>query len=261
MTIALGILSDEGIVVAADTEYSLPELKMNHGKVGFSIMGAGRGKPRPTFCISGAGNSSYVEALIHSEMDKFHKFDIDYTMEDLENSLKSSLSAFFAEHVTPFGGFPTGERPYVTLLLASQNNDAQRLWYTENNLVVQNFRYAAVGAGAMFARILLGQLWTPHMELRRTALLAAYVVYLVKQCIPGCGQDTTMAILSKTGGVHVGTKEVRVMEAAFEKYRDVESTVLHYAITGGGKVSLGGLSAALKKARRDIGASFKKAIQ
>jgi 20S proteasome alpha/beta subunit len=149
----------------------------------------------------------------------------------------------------------------VTLLLASQSNDVQRLWYTENNVMVPSLRYAAVGAGGMFARILLGQLWTPHMELRRTALLAAYVVYLVKQSIPGCGQDTTLAILSKTGGVHVGTKEVRVMEAAFEKYRDVESTVLHYAITGGDKVSLGGLSAALKKARRDIRASFTKAIQ
>jgi hypothetical protein len=67
-----------------------------------------------------------------------------------------------------------------------------KLWSTNENLVTESTTFATAGIGAMYANVLMNRLFLPMwpMNHRQAVLLAAYVIYEVKNNIEGCGKDT-----------------------------------------------------------------------
>jgi len=69
--------------------------------------------------------------------------------------------------------------------------DAHRLFVTEGSTITQAVPWAAIGAGQFIAHQLLSRLH-PYERLDRwtATILAAFVLYLVKDSVAGCGRFT-----------------------------------------------------------------------
>ena len=69
MTIALGILTKGGVVVAADTEINCGIVKSSEGKVGF--VDVVRGGQKSAMAITGAGSVAYLDHIREHFMSAF----------------------------------------------------------------------------------------------------------------------------------------------------------------------------------------------
>ncbi len=246
MTIALGILARDGVVVAADSQNTIPDyLKMSDGKIALGIQ-----HTHSSFAITGAGHVPYLEYLRQSEVTRFLEMDPAFNLPTFEAESRSAIEVFHEKHVMPFAAYGS-ERPDVHLLMAVEKDYQRGLWYTDKNLLIPCPRYGAVGAGAMFARILLSR-FVGDMDLLTAAFLAIYIVYQVKETVDGCGSETSVAILKGNDAKYLSRQRIEATEKVFQQYRRLESEALHYVLNGSEGVSQRFLSAGLRRLRREI---------
>jgi len=192
MTIAVGIVAQGGIVVAADTEESSGYMKSSETKILSVLGGVQLGKQtKPNVAtgaclISGAGDSGYVTALMYELADVFldQKTLVD---KPLQKAFQACIKNFHAEHIIPFAGYPRVDRPSVEMLIAFNRKHRSGLLISEKSALFKKMPYKAVGAGSIYAEILLHRLWG-HADVKSTQILAAYVVFMVKESIEGCGK-------------------------------------------------------------------------
>jgi 20S proteasome alpha/beta subunit len=188
MTIALGILAQDGIVVAADTEESTGGyLKGETTKI-LQVFGDG-----PACLISGAGDSGYVESLM-SELAEVFFIDKMRVHQPLQQAFEDCMKNFYSEHIIPFAAYSSQDRPVVEMLIAYNRNNQRGLLVSEKSVVFQKMPYAAVGCGSIFADILLNRLWQ-MADIKAVQVLAAYVLFMVKECVEGCGKLTQISAL------------------------------------------------------------------
>ena len=219
MTIAVGLICDSGIVVASDTEESIPGLmKRDEGKItailsrhGHTdhIPGTvretvlrfdedghhGNSPPDTDIAVVGAGSAGYIDALTPRIIQVFEDHQWATEDEDLRSRIEGVIRRFYREHVIPFAAYPPNERPEVEMLIAYQRAGRKRVLVSEKTAVriVERGDVAAVGAGAFFAKALLQPFKLgKHLDLRTAQLLAAYAIFRVKDFIDGCGKYTSM---------------------------------------------------------------------
>jgi hypothetical protein len=200
MTIAIGLIANDGIVVAADTEESGGFLKSGQNKiltVGGHIQLGHPAATSQSLCgaclISGAGESAYIDNL---SMDLADVFLDNPTLGGavLKKEFGKCVREFYREHVIPFAGFPDHDRPDIRMLIAVQRNHQPHLFFTSRSVTCHGLPYKAVGVGSSFAKILLDGLWK-MMSVSEAEVLAAYVVFMAKECVEGCGKFTSIATL------------------------------------------------------------------
>ena len=152
MTIAIGLLADDGIVFAADTQVSESNfIKSDAGKIALSLvpinnreMATGYGARIRSFGIGGAGNLPYVQELQKIFSQRFKNLSTPESLIDPHDEFQDELSRFYRAHVRPFDRYPPQERPEFWLLMGTQLGHSQRLWVTERNTLIQEQAYAAV---------------------------------------------------------------------------------------------------------------------
>jgi hypothetical protein len=119
--------------------------------------------------------------------------------------------------------------PDVQIVFAYGNDlEGVRLWSTRNNLLTEEESYVAVGAGEMFARMLLSQFF-PHvwpMTTESAILLTAYVIWRVKDVIPSCSKQTTIQAVEHSRLLRVGASRIKEMESVFEDYEELDGRLL-----------------------------------
>jgi hypothetical protein len=144
VTIALGILATDGIVIAADRQIGVSQyMKLSQGKIAFAkSVKDGKGA---SFAIAGAGTVSYLEAFSQLEMDKFHSH-AGLDMAEYSKTIQDGFDEFYRRHVEPFMALGSN-RPDISLLVGVEDGVDRRLWYTENNLLVPSLQYCAIGSG------------------------------------------------------------------------------------------------------------------
>ena len=108
MTIALGLLVKEGVVLAADTQETIPNfMKTDALKIQYyQHSNAG-------LLVSGAGNGNYIDTLALELNESFGKTGTDKAT---VTRLRRSLQVFYRNHVHPFGQLP--DCPSLQLLVA-----------------------------------------------------------------------------------------------------------------------------------------------
>jgi hypothetical protein len=243
MTIAIGMLATDGIVLAADTQVGITDyLKTSQGKIAMIVIRNERpDMPLRSFAVTGAGNASYLEALRHRMTDLFRDPGYSEAPGRLETDLEERLIEFYDAHVVPFDQYPANERPDFWLLMGAQFGEQKLLWTTEKNVLIPHSQSAAVGIGAMYAQILLSR-FHAKADSRTTALLAAYVIFQVKESIDGCGRDTDIFVLRRGTPFFLDRQRVRALEELFREYSKVESRILIHALGGSPPPELGGRS-------------------
>lgn len=192
MTIAIGILASDGLVIAADSQETIPGFwKVEQDKI-MAAHQVHAGLAQGGIGISGAGLGVYVDELSQRWIRTFTDNPLALTVE-LQALLDNELEDFHERKVVPFSGYPVNERPEIYLLAACARNGWRSPWESSLNVLTDRtpVGYAAVGVGAMHARTLLGRFYSRfHFDLARAVLLAAYVLFHVKESVDGCGKRT-----------------------------------------------------------------------
>jgi hypothetical protein len=256
VTIALGILATDGVVLASDTQVGITDyLKTGQGKIACCITRTlpGSASQTNTLAVTGAGNTTYLLASHRAMMDCLSTPEASINPNTLQVELQAALGQFYEGHILPFSGYPPNERPELQLVIGAQQGDEYTIWATEKNLLVREYQFAAVGVGAMYARILLGNLYA-ELDLRTAAALAAFVVFQVKQCIDGCGHDTDILVLRNGLPGATDRELTRKLEEQFREYSTIEASALHYALGASTEhaPSLNSLSDSFKSARKRL---------
>lgn len=114
MTIALGLMALDGIVLAADSELSAGDFKLSGQKV-FAVgyrpmMGGAVDKEAAHSCgVTGTGTVSYIEAV---KERLFRNYSQTHDGErNFEKAFEQVVSEFYKEHVVPFLDYQTVECP------------------------------------------------------------------------------------------------------------------------------------------------------
>jgi 20S proteasome alpha/beta subunit len=256
MTIALGISTSEGIIIAADTEETgyfkrhQPKILLANIEIpdGLAMAGA-------AMAITGAGDADYLDAISEELKDCFFQ----HWREDsgsIEGAVKEQLHAFYEKHVIPFSGFPDADRPSLSLIIGMQKNGESRLFMTSKNAIRPGGAYDAVGVGAELAKTLLQRLYPRFPTLDVAEALAAYVAFQVKELIPGCGKDTTIVRLENDFSAYGNVERTRAMEDLFKSYIKVEREALGYIFGSPGSTFVKHIATSFKGIREKLASLF-----
>jgi len=203
VTIALGILCDDGLVIGADTEQTAPGyFKMGGSKIHSFYnepwVKEGRKMPGAVCTITGAGPTEYVTAITEKLGEAFLRaVSNDVEIGGIGSVFEDVLKQFHAENILPFSGYP--QQPDIWLILGAELYGHRALWVTEKTVIRKTtdydaYRYVAVGMGNLFAKGLFARLYRPS-GMKSAVLLAAHILNEAKTWIPDCGKDTQIVCI------------------------------------------------------------------
>jgi hypothetical protein len=220
MTIALGILTKGGFVIAADTQETYSGfLKLDQSK----ILGA-NGQHGHLF-VTGAGSSAHIDAAAQELCDSFIVNE-PANVRRLDARIKAHTIQFATQHIAPFTSLPDYDRPGLSLLIGAQIRRDSVLWATDKSVArVCSPGYGAVGIGAAHANLLLSRLPRPKSAWV-AAIMAAYVLFSVKQSVEGCGKRTQIALVSNGRGLTYWPEVIDKLEQVFTRCMEVEERIL-----------------------------------
>jgi hypothetical protein len=237
MTIALGIVGTNGIVLAADTEETIPgymkrsQIKIivgHHHRHDSQNIGMEIDPDRPMVAVSGAGESDYLDSA-NAEMVDVIISSKKTLIREMKPELQSRLVHFYKDHVIPFAQFP--DRPDISLIVAVAALNQAALWTSSRNRLKWCQEYGAVGIGAFYAQTLLNKFYRPF-DAHVCCAIAVYVMRYVKEYVPDCGKETQIVCMRQGEMWRPYFRDVRDLEDAFGTYASIETDALHYVIGG-----------------------------
>jgi hypothetical protein len=196
MTIALGIMAQDGLVVGADSEESTGFLKSTQQKLmplflGMQIGGNNAHPPTGVCVFTGSGDGGYIDAVTEDLMEVMYDESLHGHM--LKKALGKRLKEFYKDHIIPFAAFPEDDRPSMDLLIAVQKF-SHELYVTDRTTIRSARPYGVVGIGGTFAKNMLDGLWR-IAPAKQIATLAVYVLAMVKENVEHCGKFSSVMIL------------------------------------------------------------------
>lgn len=239
MTIGLGLLVSDAIIIGADTQVGIDDstaLKNRQGKISWatrSEFGQGR---IAALATTGAGTLSHIKHLQQDLSEMITGGGSSPLMNDFERNATQHINEFYGKYVLPFHGHSNA--PYFNLLFAYVSPDGgARLWSTSENLTTPSQSIATVGVGAMYANILLHRLFFPMwpMNYRVAILIAAYVLHEVKENIDGCGKESDIVCLGMgfQRSVFLLREHIKEFEVLFDELTSVQTEGMKVIFMGG----------------------------
>lgn len=226
MTIAIGILAADGVVIAADTQESygsgFPKAP------GYKIFSRVVEDQDRAISVTGAGSAGYLDALMQDLADAFIE-----TPDPAEAAqrLRTVCAAFYREHVKPMD-VPDDLRPRIVAGLHWKNGPSF-LMTNLGSALHRRKRPVSVGIGEPQAALLLGRLLPEHKKDLPTdmaALLAAYTIYRIKNETEGIGLGTHVTVLAEGHGKHFARGTIKSLEEHFDQYQAIENAAFAYVI-------------------------------
>jgi hypothetical protein len=218
MTIALGIMASEGMVIAADSEVSADMTRIDGQKIFcFDDNKGGR------IIVTGSGNTHYLQHAAY-KVGEIFKGHPDDPIADLEPTIQAWLEDFYETHITPFGT----DGPDLALIIGANRGGESKGWVTQFNVVnYWHVAHAAVGIGAIHAKAVLGTI-ALGCDFESAKIMAAYVVWLVKQRVAYCGKDTHIACFGNNGPSGLNLGQIQQLERIFSDMKYVEASLWAY---------------------------------
>lgn len=149
-------------------------------------------------------------------------------MDELEAAIAKFLKTFYKEYValTP----DMGQRPEIDLIIAARRGESSGMWVTTRNRIKPVQSNVAVGSGGAYATSLLERFSLPQSP-ETAMLLAAYIVFLVKNRSNWVGMDTLVLRLDDSD-LRLQPKgfsplACRRLEELFRSCMSMEARVLH----------------------------------
>src|SRR5208283_3576295 len=191
MTICIALRASDGVVIAADAQESDRYYKRSQQKILPFIS-----NPTMACAFTGAGDAGYLDAFF------------DYALKSIPvNANHNELELFFADKVKTFHEqhlFPLAlqvDPPSIDILIGVYASCHTYVFVSHGSTLRKAFPHSAVGAGAHFASGLIYELSDKIRDLRRTELLAAYIIGMTKESIENCGKYTAIYSLHNSHAI------------------------------------------------------------
>lgn len=225
MTIAIGVIATDGIVIATDREENDGYQKIEQGK----MAGIVHTSTNDSLIVTGDGSGAYVDSISTLLRSKFAQYPQDIDKFALE--LQQHHKDFYTDYVLPFSNFSATERPEYSLIVGCQIGLQRKLWTSEYMVVNESTGYTAVGAGGAMAKSLLRRFYA-YVPVVSAINLAVFVVNEVKRLTPGCGLETDVLCIRE--GHEIGRvvgDDVREIESALRVFEQlVDRGMFHECI-------------------------------
>lgn len=227
MTIALGILASDGVVIAADSQethgdyFKAFRLKihsaMTHANVHSSLESA--------IIITGSGASVYLDAIAQEIIKEFHAHQ-DKSVDDLELHLKEFHADFWAKYVAPH--LPHMDRTFE-LIIGAEIEGRRRLWRSDANIVKPSLGFEAVGSGHQYARMAIEH-HVYDLSAQNAAILAVLGVMRAKEYDNYCGKSTMITFVKKNRTYTVPSYLIEQAEKLFRRYAGYDHSSFAHAL-------------------------------
>ena len=216
MTIAVGLLAEDCVVIAADTQETYPTAKVSGDKIQSLI--SLREDSAGVIAITGAGDADYLDKFAQEAMHTY----LHHKRGPLTRALEQTLIEFYRAHVLPLGVAWASRGQYAISTIVAYQRRAETKLLASGHLALKDAgRYVARGTGETIARTVLRSLYRDEMSREAAMRLAAYAVYRAKEIDPDSGKQTDVILLS--GGAHrqIAERTVRQWEEVFERMERV----------------------------------------
>ena len=231
MTIAIGLLASDGIVVAADTQVTIGDSKTAMGKIGAAVQY--RDDVLGSCVVAGAGSVTHMNSCSQTMISTFMR-RAEYVGDDLRAALVEDLETFHQSHIIPFAQFPDHERPFVEFLVAYQRDGRRAIWQTDRTVVQKAEPYAAIGHGQQQALSILGRLYRlPMLDVWETTVMAFYVLAQVKDSDIYCGGRSQVFSIQANRFREVPRKLAARIDGAMGRFGKVIEANTFRAVVGG----------------------------
>lgn len=196
MTICIGLLASDGIVIAADAEESDTYFKRPQQKIityrGNVPLGNNSAPVELACAFTGAGQAGYLDAFFSYAM---RDIPVGAAQIELEDFLSEKIRTFHEMHLFPLAH--TSRPPEIEVLVGAFCRYQTCMFVSCGSTLRRAFPYAAVGVGAHFASSIIDNLSGLYgrQDISHTELLAAYVIATTKERIEGCGKYTAIVSL------------------------------------------------------------------
>ncbi len=237
MTIALGILATDGVVIAADTQegsgYPGGTKTSGHKIMSRNMIGqfAPSGVVRErSIASTGAGWSGHLDAFHQNVIDGF---EVCRNPSLGDRAIKDTVYDFYQRHILPLHVLGETRQPSADLIIGvSWKGDGPRLMATENSTARRCKGYVAVGAGREHASMLLSRILPEPTDVtvQLASYLAVYTIFHVKEFIEGCGKNTHVVILKDGHAHYMRDETVSVLELRFNDYLRFDAVAVNYIL-------------------------------
>lgn len=198
MTIALGLVGNDGLVLGADMQRTIGGYtKTFDGKVPLILYN----EHRIAISIAGAGTENYIETARRVLLDDFpeqlEKHQSMPLQDRIPYILKERFLMFFDDHMARWAYFPERERPTVELLIGVTGKGLYpQLYHCDGTAFHKTYR-KAIGSGVIMADQLLLQYALHEKTIQNLSTIAIYILQRVKKGVDGCGGSTSLVALRK----------------------------------------------------------------
>lgn len=222
MTIAAGLLCQDGIVLCADTELTLPTSKASRGK----IFTAAHGSNDAAMLIACAGDYDFCKAALQY-MEPALLTDAAPTVEDLQSAIESAIEDVYEHHIYP----NKLSSRHIELIGAMWGRvGGYRLVKTADTAVIRVDRYEVAGTGGELGEYILKRMYRDGMRLSEAVALAIYILNEVKQRGMGCGGESQVSVLRSDGAMfEVSRKQVAEVEQSIDQMEKYQRLI--FAVT------------------------------
>ncbi len=237
MTIALGLLASDGLVIAADRQETHGNLiKLDQSKLHATatlthLDGRAAHKENRAFVVAGSGDGHHIDAVGLDILRSAFSWEPPGNFADLLNGI---LKDFYRDHILPFAQYPEQQRPDVELILASSEGHGKRLWVSQKTVFKPAGAYVAIGIGELTAYPLLSRFYPPrtYPDLRTAIGIAAYVITHVKDFTEGCGKQTDLVALQDGRYIEFPQEQIDQLEQAVRDYSSIVEPTLFWKQMG-----------------------------
>jgi hypothetical protein len=228
MTIALGMMTGNSVILAADCQESDGYFKdfalkisssMTHTRINATV--------RSALAITGAGPGIYLDAISDEITDLFHARQ-ERDIGAFENVLKDKVETFYKKHVVELA--PHVDREF-RVIIGAQIEGITGLWVSDATVVKRIMAVEAVGTGAPFAKMALSTRYA-MADTNMSIVLAILAVHNAREYDHYCGKGTAVVCLHNDLAYNISPGLVVAAEKLLDKYLGIEYSSFHYALCG-----------------------------
>lgn len=201
MTVAVGFMCTDGIVLAADREVSTPSLKFEGPKAWYYRYPPDAAQPTLKVGIVGAGDYSFIKFAaerIDGQLREWIQGHGQASMDEVNGLIQGVINDIHLNHLYPVG--QPYERPTIDLLIGIRLHTGRiRLARTSLTAITKVQNYEAIGIGSDLANFLVTRLYSGRVTATTAAFWATQVLMHAKDYVPGCGGKSDVVVIFQAG--------------------------------------------------------------
>jgi hypothetical protein len=195
VTIVAGFKCQEGIVICADSQETVPGLlKRNVPKLHFEPQGITPKSAELAAIFAGATeNGPFLDRLVTDCWNEVRKSN------NLEEACKFADGAI-KHHYKEYGEiYQQGYCPSAEMVFGIKMHGESRLLRSLDAVVNEVQGYTASGVGQYLADFLIPRSFHPYLNIYQVIAIAAYLLFQAKEHVDGCGGPSHIAFLRNKG--------------------------------------------------------------